>query len=232
LTTSGQSSACGQQAAESAVQDWQNRFDRQILISSQKADVPARLMKSLFAKESQFWPGKTNGRLEAGLGQMTDNGADTTLLWNRPFFDSFCPTVLDENQCQRGYTKLLESERAQLRRVLVNRVDADCPACSAGIDLLRAETSITVFGATLKANCLQTGNIIRGNFPQAPAGYITYPDAWRFTLVNYNAGPGCLSSAVQLMRGMGDPLDWNHLTARLSPGCNAAIGYVKDISGE
>jgi hypothetical protein len=59
---------------------------------------------------------------------------------------------------------------------------------------------------------------------------VGYVDLWRFTLVNYNAGPGCLGLAVDKTRSLGQPLDWEHLSSNLTPVCMGAADYVKDIS--
>jgi len=50
-------------------------------------DVPAQLLKNIFLRESQLWPGIYNSIKEVGLGHLTDNGADTILLWNPDFFN-------------------------------------------------------------------------------------------------------------------------------------------------
>ncbi len=81
----GNANECGQEAARPAVDQWQNQFDTLILSSAQDTGVPAQLLKNLFARESQFWPGVFKASSDAGLGQLTQNGADTTLLWNRSF---------------------------------------------------------------------------------------------------------------------------------------------------
>ena len=82
-------SECGLVAARVAVNAWQNRFDTLILDISHETGVPAQMLKNLFARESQFWPGTALPGGDTGLGQITDKGADTTLLWNPSFYNSF-----------------------------------------------------------------------------------------------------------------------------------------------
>jgi len=54
---------------------------------AKESGVPAHLLKNMwFAKESQFWPGASS-KTDVGLGQLTEKGADTTLMWN-PLFSS------------------------------------------------------------------------------------------------------------------------------------------------
>jgi hypothetical protein len=57
------------------------------------------------------------------------------------------------------------------------------------------------------ANCDQAGRIVRNVSGGAPGGAASYEDLWKFTLVNYNAGPGCLGEAVQITDDLGNP--WN-----------------------
>ncbi|HTX92458.1 MAG TPA: hypothetical protein VMC09_14700 [Anaerolineales bacterium] len=223
-------SACGMDAARSAVTEWQNRYDSLIFSAARDTGVPARLLKDIFARESQFWPGVTTDQPEAGLGQMTDGGADTTLLWNQPFFEQFCATAMDDASCRKGYANLTASQQDLLRSALVKSVDANCPDCQLGIDLSRAENSVTVFAQTLLANCDQTGMIVHNTYYQTPGESAGYEDLWRFTLVNYNAGPGCLTLAIRDTSSAGDPLDWDHLLTHLTPACQGAVDYVNSMS--
>jgi hypothetical protein len=223
-------SACGVEAAGPALVEWQNRFDQEIWQTSQRTGLPAQLLKNVFARESQIWPGIFRTYREAGLGQLTENGADTVLLWNPEFFHQFCPLMLSQAYCDLGWGNLQAAEQRILRGALVNQVNAACPDCPTGIDISQANYSVEVFAHSLLANCEQTGRIMK-NITQMDAGQTAnYTDLWRLTLVNYNAGPGCLSDAILSARSAGQPLDWEHISARLDPACQAAIGYVEDIS--
>jgi len=225
-------SPCGVEAVRPHIIEWQNRFDGEILQVSHQTGVPARLLKSVFSRESQIWPGIYQTYQEAGLGQLTDNGADTILLWNPDFFHQFCPLVLDQTFCQLGFGNLGEFEQAMLRGALVRKVNASCPDCPAGIDLSEANYSVRVFAEGMLANCEQVRRIINNLTGLEPGQTTSYEDLWRFTLVNYNAGPGCLSSAIGDAWRFGfDPvLDWASVTAYLDPVCQGAIGYVEDIT--
>jgi len=197
-------------------------------------------LKKIFARESQFWPGTNVGHPEAGLGQMTDGGADAVLTWNPSFYEQFCPSVLDQSVCKTKIypnpedewqgIALDETDRSLLRGALVNSVNAICPDCSMGIDMGKAENSVGVFAQTLLASCKQTGEVININYGSAPGDAASYEDLWRFTLVDYNAGPGCLGLAVDKTSSSGDPLDWEHLSTHLTPACQGANEYVNDIS--
>jgi hypothetical protein len=240
LLANGLANSCGLDTARPAVNYWQNRFNALIFSAAKQTGIPAQLLKKIFARESQFWPGTNVGHPEAGLGQMTDGGADAILTWNPSFYEQFCPSVLDQSVCKikiypnpevewQGIA-LDETERSILRGALVNSVNAICPDCSIGIDIGKAENSVGVFAQTLLASCKQTGEVININYGIAPGDAASYEDLWRFTLVDYNAGPGCLGLAVDKTSSSGEPLDWEHLSAHLTPACQGAIEYVNDIS--
>src|SRR5512134_3066530 len=118
LLPDGGASTCGMEAAREAVTAWQNQFDGLILSVAQDTGVPAHLLKNLFAIESQFWPGVSNIN-DIGLGQLTEHGADTALLWNPPFFHQFCPLVMDSAECSQGYLGLSEEQREYMRLALI-----------------------------------------------------------------------------------------------------------------
>lgn len=223
-------SPCGLEAAMPAVTEWQNRFNNEIYQVSGETGVPGQLLKNVFSRESQFWPGIYRDNLEAGLGQMTENGADTLLLWNSEFFNQFCPLVLSNDNCTLGFSNLDEEKQNILRGALVRQVNATCIDCPVGINLTDANYSVRVFAESLLGNCEQTGRIITNLTSKSPGQVASYEDLWRFTLVNYNAGPGCLASAIQRVAALGQPLTWANLKPVLDPACKTAEGYVEDIS--
>jgi hypothetical protein len=228
LLENGLVSPCGLKEARSAVDDWQNRFDGLIFSAAEETGIPAQVLKNIFSRESQFWPGMTIGHPEAGLGQMTNGGADTTLLWNLPFYEQFCSSILDDAICRRGFSHLNSEQQDTLRNSLVSNVNAFCPDCPLGIDLERADNSVSIFAETLFANCVQTGLVVDLNNNADTS--VGYEDLWRFTLVNYNAGPGCLGLAIDMTSRNDEPLDWKHVSSHLTPVCQGAFDYVTDIS--
>ena len=230
LLDNGTASQCGISIARNAVTDWQNSFDEIIFTTAQHTGIPARLLKSIFSRESQFWPGGSVDHPEAGLGQMTSGGADTTLLWNQPFFEQFCPSTLTGTVCDRGYAQLSAELQDTLQSALVNSVDASCPTCDLGIDLDRTRNSVGVFANTLIANCEQAGMIVHNTYGAAAGASASFADLWRFTLVNYHSGSGCLTLAIWETKRLGEPLDWSHLSSHFTPVCQRALDYVKYIS--
>jgi hypothetical protein len=231
LLPDGSANACGMEAAKPAVEKWQNQFDKLIFTVAQENEVPAQLLKNLFSRESQFWPGVFRNTKDIGLGQLTEDGADTALLWNPSFYDQFCPLILNKNLCEaKGYANLKPKQQALLRGALVHSVDARCENCPLGLDISRANFSVKIFAHTLLANCEQAGKIVQNVTDQAPGLTVSYEDMWRFTMVNYNAGPGCLSDAMQLAYDTNGEVSWEGVSAQLDPTCQGAIDYVNDIS--
>jgi hypothetical protein len=223
-------SPCGLEKAREAVNEWQNQFDEIIIATSQKTGVSARLLKNLFARESQFWPGPSRTAQDVGLGQLTEAGADTAFVWNPSFYNEFCPLVLSGERCNKGYLHLAEDEHLLLRQSLVRSVNATCEGCPLGLDLSKADFSINVFAQTLIANCRQAGQVVRNLTGRAPGASVLYEDLWKFTLVNYNAGPGCLADAISSAQLSRLKPTWENIAHYLPAACIHAFDYVNDIS--
>ena len=80
------------------------------------------------------------------------------------------------------------------------------------------------------ANCEQAGQVVRNYSGQTPGNISSYEDLWKFTLVNYNAGGGCLAEGITRVLGEGLPLTWDNVSPFLFGACSGAINYVNDIS--
>ena len=228
--TAGSVNQCGLEASRPAVKAWQNQFDELILTTAQETGVPARLLKNLFARESQFWPGSFQNSDDAGLGQLTENGADTTLFWNTNFYEDFCPLVFEGDTCGAGYMHLEDDARTLLRHALVNSVNATCEECPLGLDLAQADYSVGVFAHSMIANCEQAGQVVKNYSLRSPGQVASFEDLWKFTLVNYNAGGGCLADAVSKAFGNNPVLTWENVSPFLTGACSGAVDYVNDIS--
>jgi hypothetical protein len=229
LESNGYANACGLELARGEVNTWQDRFDTHIIAASQKTGIPSRLIKEVIAQESQFWPGSwIYSPEERGLGQLTPEGADTLLMWNPDIFQQICPRILHRDTCQQGYSGISALERDLVRGGVMQRVNADCPNCFLGIDMIIADQSVEYFAWALKANCQQTGNLItqlRGGSPGALSSFV---DLWLFTLVNYHAGAGCLHNAIAALP-LEHELSWATLLPHLDVECPGAREYVEKI---
>jgi hypothetical protein len=138
--------------------------------------------------------------------------------------------VLNKKYCEDGFWTLGDAEQNMLRGALVRKVNASCPGCPAGIDLSQAHFSVSVFAQSMLANCEQVGQTIFNITDLEPGQTSSYEDLWRFTLVNYNAGVGCLSAAIQRTWFNGQAINWANVSSYLDPVCQSAVGYVEDIS--
>ena len=225
-------SECGTQAAREEVAAWQNQFDTEIINVAKSSGVPSQLMKNVFTRESQLWPGVYSEMAEAGLGQLTENGTETVLLWNPDFYDQFCPLVISFETCKNGFGNLSAVNQAILRGALMQRVNATCATCPLGIDLSQANFSINIFAQTIIGNCEQVDRMLYNTTHKETVLLTSYEDLWRFTMVNYNAGPGCLGNAIQRAYRSGRALNWQNVGANLSPYCRDSVKYLMDISGE
>ena len=232
LEFNGYANTCGLEKSRAEVTLWQNQFDDRLVAVAAETNIPSQLMKNLFAQESQFWPGVYRTAEEYGFGQLTEKGADTVLLWNENFYFQFCPLVLSADICGVGYAQLDEESQALLRGALAIDVNADCADCVAGIDLSHADFTIDLFAQSIKANCVQTGQIVSNHTGLPPAEVSSYQELWRYTLVNYHAGPGCLSDAFNRTRQAGQPLNWGNVAAQLNILCPGAVEYVDKVAKE
>ena len=125
---------------------------------------------------------------------------------------------------------LKEEEQINLRRALVSSVNASCSTCPLGLDLSQADFSINVFAHTMIANCDQTAQVIYNYTGQPVSMLAKYEDLWKFTLINYNAGGGCLADAISNSFARGEELTWENVSTHLTGACFGAVDYVNDIS--
>jgi len=231
LQANGYADACGLETAKPLIESWQNQFDSRIIAVAKESGVPASLMKNLFAQESQFWPGMFRVSNEFGLGQITDNGADTILQWTPSFYEQLCPLILAEDTCKRGYRNLKAEEQAMLRGALAAQAKADCPGCQQGIDLTNVDFSVSLFAQSLLANCEQVAQIVYNASGKIAGTVSNYEDLWRMTIANYHAGPGCLSYAVhQAWNTNRNRLLWDEISTQFTAPCQGVIPYLEKIS--
>lgn len=230
LLPNGYASPCGLNAARPFVFVWQNRFDETLLNAAVKENVPARMFKNLLIQESQMWPqASSHTPPEYGIGQLTENGTDTLLMWNTAFFKNICRQALDVDNCEKEYLSLTASERAYLRGTTLIQVRADCSACPINIDTHIAEKSIPVFAAALRANFNQMDQISKNLTGRSATSQMEWQEAWKLATANYHAGPGCTSSAMRATLRDKEDLRWKNISKHFEGGCESAVGYVEKI---
>lgn len=209
---------CGLAKVKDQMIAWQNRFDFNIWLVGRDQHVPPILLKTLLEIESQFWP--TSQRLfldELGLGQINQLGIDVLLRTNPGLYQQVCSTSL--YKCDKPYESLDGIDRSLIRGALVQSLDAGCSTCAYGLDLNRASQSIGLIGKVLYANCVQAQSIL--NYYKVNA---SYEDSWKFTLVSYHSGFGCLQSAVDKVAVKGELIEWNTVAENLD--CPGASDYI------
>jgi hypothetical protein len=227
----GYASQCGLEQAMGKVIEWQNRFDARIFEIASRHDLSPQLLKNIIARESQFWPGLyAPSPLEYGIARLTETGTDTLFRWNDGFYAEFCSQILWDEMCVSGYDNLAKVYQEMLRGALATRVNVYCEPCQYGFDLGRVDFGIEMLAQSLLANAAQVEQIFVNLTGEKAGASSSYEDLWRFTLVNYNAGPGCLAAALKATVKGHAELNWVNVSANLVGGCQDAIGYVENIA--
>lgn len=197
LNLDGSANGCGVEFASDRVATWQNQFDPVILAYSQANKLPPKVVKAVIAVESQFWPAGDRIKGEVGLGQMTENGADLVLRWRPDYYQSICRLTFGEKGCDVAYSFLDASTQRLLQGMVLKEIDASDSYSSGGINIEKADQSISVLTETLNASCLQSARIIELATGKSPASLMSYEDYWRFVLANYHAGASCMYQALK-----------------------------------
>jgi len=215
--------ACGLAKAKDQMTLWQNQYDLNIWLVGRDQHIPPIVLKTLLEIESQFWP--TSQRLfldELGLGQINQLGIDVLLRTNPALYLQVCTSAL--YRCDRPYESLSGIDRALIRGTLAQSLDAACPTCLYGVNTTKASQSIPLIAKVLYANCVQANEILK--LHQFTANY---EDSWKFTLVSYHSGFGCLQSAIERSENTGTRIDWNTVASNLE--CQGAVAYIDKFWG-
>lgn len=210
--------ACGLARTKDQMTNWQNQYDLNIWLASKDEHIPPVILKTLIEIESQFWP--TSQRLlldEIGLGQINQLGIDVLLRTNPGLYLQVCTSSL--YKCDTPYESLSGIDRALIRGTLVQSLDAACPTCLYGVNLNKASQSISLISKVLYANCVQANSILKLHEVTA-----NYEDSWKFTLVSYHSGFGCLQSAIEKSAVPGTQLNWGTVSENLA--CQGASAYI------
>lgn len=231
LLPSGLASQCGMESIRPQVKDWQNQFDQRILQAAGKYSIPARLLKNIFAQESQFWLGESSDQVHFGVGHITEGGLDPLFLAYPDYYKQICQNVLSGETCQKSYADLSSQSRGMIRGYFLQTViDVSCKDCPKKFDEQKASQTIDLFARLLVANCQQVNRVIVDITEKQPGLLSSYDDLWRYTMINYNAGSGCVSGAIEPTFNAGEQLDWLHVSARLQSHCKNAREYVDKVS--
>lgn len=210
----GYSTICGLDVAWPLVIEYQNRMDPEIDQAAQAAGIPGQLLKRLIAIESQFWPDQHinwGAAGEAGLGQLTHNGVDTLLLWDWEIYQAACLPLFGP-ECGFIYSRLDNWQRSALQNEIMK------------------DPNLEILARALVANAAQAGAIIRDHTLIRPGEYMDHQDLWKATLINYNAGPGCLRAGLRDMITAHYVPSWGSLATSLEAVCPGSTTYVERIT--
>jgi hypothetical protein len=120
--------------------------------------------------------------------------------------------------------------QATLRGALLSEMEIILPGDVADIDLEQVEESVSLFAETLLGNCAQVGQMISYQMDKVPGEITSYQDLWRFTLVNYHGGSGCLADALIVVHKRKEALTWENISTALEDNCPWVLEYVDDIT--
>jgi len=232
LLENGNASPCGLERARPQVTLWQNQLDPAIYQAAIQNAVPAFLIKSLFAQESQFWIGESPDQIHFGPGQTTQSGLDPLFIWFPSFYYESCPAVFGAETCAKTYTELTPEQQAMIRGyLLLQRLNLSCPSCVNKVDLSKSFSAVDTLAKVMIADCHQTNQLIFSQTQLTPGQVSSYEDLWRITLAIYNVGSGCVGDAIQLAQKSGQGITWDNVAKNLKGGaCQTAIGYVENIT--
>jgi hypothetical protein len=172
------------------VQEWQNQYNESIRGAAVAAGIPAKLFKGMLANESQFWVLWTGSTGEYGWLQVTWEGADNALRYDRELYNKYCPMGIWYRYCV-GYDLMSNDQQNKTINALLR--------------------DLTLTGTPREATDQAAGDlwiyahVIRSFACQAQ---ILYPalELWSTAAVLYNAGNECIKDGVICERGI-DYLD-------------------------
>ena len=220
LTQNGAANTCGMEKAYPQVILWQNQFDQEIFAAAQENQIPAEVLKRLFAQETQFWPPDYYAPPAYGIGNVTSRGIEPLFIWYDDIYQNTCQEVYSQS-CTQSYLALPIHDRQILRGFFISRyIDAYCDTCLNSIDLEKTKRSIDYFAKLIVANCYQVDQILQNH--SFSTNTLSYEDAWRLTLANYTVGPTCLDNGLEQM-DVSKGFSWDGFTDKLGPNCSTDI---------
>ena len=237
--------ACGIERSTQKMIEWQNQYDPAIWFASREIGIPPKVLKSLIEIESQYWP--ENGRFyvdEYGLGQINQLGVDILLRNDIDFYRQVCTGVFSD--CSVPYLSLSPPQQALIRGAAVRLADVSCDTCPYGIDLNKAQDSVSLIARLLRANCQQVKVVLRSASvkfadPDADAATATaavatalaensnyststYEDLWRFAFASYHSGISCFQEAVNATKKEGQTPTWENVSKHFK--CKGGVTYA------
>ena len=223
LAQNGYANACGMSAAKPTGIIIQNMLNEPILQAWKDTGVPPVMLKQLIRIESQFWPSEFD-YIHFGFGHITDIGMRNVLDWNRSIYAKFCTASAGGNCATK------EGAAYQILDSLVSI----CPTCENGIDPASASRSVDILAQVLLGYCYQTEQLVYNATGWNPILAVDYVTIWKLTLMNYNAGPGCVYDAVvDAFKTTNGPIRWPDIVAHTKEDrCLRGLYYAKNITSK
>ena len=206
---------CGQEAAASVAEEWQNQYDPAIIQAAAQHQMPARIVKAVIAQESQFWP-VTGSSIEFGLGSISENGVDVLLAWDLQSYFDVCIPQYGEDACAGGYDSLSAEQQAVLRGLELRAVGS--------------EEEIDLITRVLRANIVQVDQMMENLDAKPLALNISYEELWNFTIANYHTGNTCIANGIETLMESGQELTFENYCT-LVTSCPTACIFVERVKG-
>lgn len=225
LSSGGAANTCGMEQAYTQVIEWQNQFDQDIFTAAQDNQIPAEVLKRLFAQETQFWPPNYFGPPAYGIGNVMSPGIEPLFIWNDDVYQNTCREVFSKS-CTQPYSALSSNDQQVIRGFFISHyIDAYCDKCLNRIDLDKTKRSIDYFAKLIVADCHQVVSDINELFSIQT---LSYEDVWRLTLLNYAVGPTCITRGIKQMDAL-KGFSWEYFTEKLGSNCSADT-YLNNIT--
>ncbi len=226
--------ACGMATAMPVVIGIQNMVNEPVMRAWVNVGVPPVLLKQLIRTESQFWPvpyayeAINNGgnltayTLEFGYGHMTNIGLRNALQWN---------TALAAKVCPPSANGICASDVSTANQILSSLVSI-CPTCQYGLDPATANRNVDILAEALLGHCYQTAQLVFNATGWRSNLAVDYATIWKLTLMDYNAGPGCVFDAIaKTFKVTNGPMDWPEISANVTGDiCIRGLTYANQIT--
>jgi len=117
---------------------------------------------------------------------------------------------------------------------ILSSLVSTCSTCEYGVDPVAANRSVDILARVLLGYCYQTEQIIYNATGWNSSLAVDYATIWKLTLMNYNAGPGCVYDAVaNAFKTTKGPIRWPDIVAHTSGDqCLRGLYYAQVITAK
>ena len=226
--------ACGMVTAMPTVIGIQNMVNEPVMQAWINVGIPPVMLKQLIRIESQFWPAphaeetvmyggnQTAHAIEFGYGHITNIGLRNALQWNTDLGKKICPPSA------YGFCASDVSNAYQI----LSSLGSVCPTCEYGVDPVMVNREVDILAEVLLGHCNQTAQLIFNATGWRSNLVVDYGTIWKLTLMNYNAGPGCVfDTVVSTFKITEGPMDWSEISANVTGAyCMRGLSYANQVT--